>query len=253
MASRLQRWFGRTAEVPLLDNWSVRCHPICVGEFSVFQSDLEQKQELRAFSRLATRSMQFLDIGTHWGVFTLAALYLGGPKARVIAIEASREAAGILRDNLLLNAADEHVTIINAACSETDGQIQMLTTGAGGAGYYVPTESPRSDSISVPSFTADTIVAHHSFCPTHMKVDVEGCELEVLQGAKSTLANHRPILFLELHGDLLRKRQRSPEEVLRHLTKLGYRHWEGFDGRQISLPDLASARFNVRFVARYSA
>jgi FkbM family methyltransferase len=47
-------------------------------------------------------------------------------------------------------------------------------------------------------------VAQRCPAPTHMKIDVEGAELRVLEGALSILAGARPTLFLSLHGDDVR-------------------------------------------------
>jgi hypothetical protein len=52
-----------------------------------------------------------------------------------------------------------------------------------------------------------------------IKIDVEGMELDVLLGAKATLARDRPILYVE--NDRLEK----SEALVAHLLADGYRMW----------------------------
>lgn len=252
LRSKWERAKGKIIEVAILPEWKVRCHPICKEEFSVFQNDPEQKLELMCFARLATPGMQLIDVGTHWGVFTLAALNYGGPQARVIGIEASAEAVRIYRDNLEINQANDFVTVINAACGAQVGQLKMLTTGAGGADYLVVPAGDRPDTIVVPQVSVDSVVTEHGFKPSHLKIDVEGFEEEVLRGAEHTLRTERPVLFLELHGDLIRRRGMLPEAVLQALTEAGYTHWQQLDGTPLSFETLATMVFNARFVARHA-
>ncbi|MCW2544555.1 MAG: hypothetical protein JWM40_2107 [Frankiales bacterium] len=55
-----------------------------------------------------------------------------------------------------------------------------------------------------------------------MKIDVEGYEFEVLEGAGAVLAEHRPALVLELNDPLLRDRGRSSAELLDACAQHGY-------------------------------
>jgi hypothetical protein len=55
-----------------------------------------------------------------------------------------------------------------------------------------------------------------------IKLDVEGAEFAVLQGARHTLTSSRPLLLLELSDDALREQQSSAAEVLGLLGSLGY-------------------------------
>ncbi len=258
MMSKWRRWCGEVVEVEVQPDWTVKCHPMCAGEFSVFQTDPEQEPEMRGFIRLATPGMQFIDVGTHWGIFTLAALNYGGPEARVLGIEASDQAAKVLRDNLAINHSTDRVIVINAACGDRVGELKMLTTGAGGADYFVVPAEERPDTVAVPLVSVDHLVVSHSFVPTHLKVDVEGFEEEVLVGARETLSKHRPLLFLELHTNLIRQRGRQPETVLKELISLGYTSWQKLDGSPISAEALAAAAesqaaagHNLRFVAQH--
>jgi FkbM family methyltransferase len=59
--------------------------------------------------------------------------------------------------------------------------------------------------------------------PAFMKIDVEGFELEVLRGARRTLAAALPRLFVELHGLDGAAKQQMMRDVLALLEPLGYR------------------------------
>ncbi|MBL9131443.1 MAG: FkbM family methyltransferase [Verrucomicrobiaceae bacterium] len=248
LMSKWKRLRGAVAEVEVIAGWKVKCHPMCEGEFSVFQKDPRQAPEMLNFSRLASPGMQFLDVGTHWGVFTLAALHFGGQGARVIGIEASDAAARVYRDNLSINKVTDRVTVINAACGDHVGELKMLTTGAGGADFFVVPAEERPDTVTVPLVTVDSVVEQHGFKPTHLKIDVEGFEEEVLKGATRTLADIRPVLFLELHGDQIHERGLSPETVLLQLEQLGYTVWQSLEGQTLTRADFAPHGYNVRFV-----
>jgi hypothetical protein len=56
-----------------------------------------------------------------------------------------------------------------------------------------------------------------------MKIDVEGAELAVLEGATSVIENHAPRLLLEIEDRHLGKYGLSSADVVWHLTAHGYR------------------------------
>jgi FkbM family methyltransferase len=250
ITSKIFWCLGHASTVELLDGtWRLKSHPMCVGEFQVFNHDPEQQMELRSFQRHATQAMQFLDIGTHWGVFTLAAMHFGGPRAKALGVEASCDAADTFAANVRLNGATSRVEIVNAACGSEDGSLEMLTTGAGGADYLVIPSEKRPDTVTVRQVTVDGICEQNHFTPTHVKIDVEGFEEEVLKGAADTLFKARPVIFLELHGDMIRARGKNPEDVLDLLQKVGYSVFQALDGSPLHRDELSSKRFNARFVA----
>ena len=77
-------------------------------------------------------------------------------------------------------------------------------------------ESPRSQ------IALDEFCTEHSLAPDVIKIDVEGAELLVLRGAKSTLARHRPMLFLSVHPAHLEAMGQSIDELADLLRELGY-------------------------------
>jgi hypothetical protein len=81
-----------------------------------------------------------------------------------------------------------------------------------------------------------------------VKIDVEGGEDAVLIGARGVLTRHHPIVFLELHGGMLRKAGRSPIAVLDRLRSYGYRSFT-IGGREVP-PATAAAKDVARIICR---
>ncbi len=65
-------------------------------------------------------------------------------------------------------------------------------------------DAPRASILQVPRRTLDGLTSESAYPPPQvMKIDVEGAEAEVLQGAMKTLQTARPILFIEAHSQPL--------------------------------------------------
>ena len=73
--------------------------------------------------------------------------------------------------------------------------------------------------LEVPMTTLDEDLANVARIAL-LKIDCEGYEHHILQGARETLARHRPLLFLELHGVQLKEFGRSVEQVVELLSPI---------------------------------
>ena len=116
---------------------------------------------------------------------------------RVVSFEPCAESYAILAAE-----APANVTALPWAVSDTDGPITLyeahesIQTGqlvSGEGLYWGPIEGERR----VEAFTLDSLAAIHG-TPDFIKVDTEGHELQVLSGARATLAS-RPTLLIEVH------------------------------------------------------
>lgn len=148
------------------------------------------------------------DIGANAGYFTLLAARLVGTDGAVVAFEPSRVNIALLQRHLRLNGVG-NVTVIDAAAADADGTIEFVATDGLATGHltgaYVGS-APVADGIAsavtlVQAVKVDSLVAAGRMRPPNvMKIDVEGAELSVLEGARQTLLSYRPRLIVELHN-----------------------------------------------------
>ena len=211
--------------VDVTPGWRVRCHPTSRIVFEIHREEEEFRLEMDAFIRACRPGMTLLDVGAHVGFFTLAALHQA-PDSRVIAVEPSAHARRVLRANLTLAGTADRVRIVPTPLGAPNGGVWLLDGGAGTMYQMVRPAEIRPDAVNPTTTTMDELVAAVGWPPTHVKIDVEGYEGEVIEGGRATLRAGRPVLFLELHNTLLRELGRQPETVLSGLQELGYTRLE---------------------------
>ena len=153
----------------------------------------------------------FLDIGANVGTYSVLAASLG---ATVIAAEAAPDTAELLRENIALNDF-ALVDVVQAAAGSVAGKTRF-TEGLDSVNRIDPAGVREVDMVTV-----DALIGQRSVAG--IKVDVEGFELHVLQGAACALREHR-IELLQLEWNEASKAalgvDRSPVEAL--LTEHGY-------------------------------
>jgi hypothetical protein len=88
---------------------------------------------------------------------------------------------------------------------------------------------PR-ESVEVKGDTIDNLVRDFKLKPGFIKIDVEGGEYLVLQGAVSTIQNHHPVIVLECNDLLLSSCGTTSRIVLDFLEGFHYRFLPTSDG-----------------------
>ncbi len=190
--------------------------------FSSYHDVPELRREVEEFISYITPDMTFLDIGSHYGLFTLAAFRYGGPRVKAIAVDPSPDSNRLFHENLRLNHIIQNVYPVQAAVGKSNEKIEMLSTGAFGE-FMMVARPKRSDAVSTECFTIPALIEKFSLDPTHIKIDVEGYETQVLAGGAGFLRKHQPILFLEFHLKMMRAQGENPEELLNLLRDLNYK------------------------------
>lgn len=152
-----------------------------------------------------------LDLGAHVGYYTLLASVLVGPRGRVFAFEPHPRNARYLRRHVHVNGC-RNVEVLECAAYDRSGRVGFRFGVGSGTGRVA-----ESGAVEVPAVRLDEFVAERGIVPDVVKIDVEGGERPVLDGAREMLGRDRPLVFLSTHGP----EQAASCTVL--LAKLGYR------------------------------
>jgi FkbM family methyltransferase len=223
-------------EIAIRDGIRLKVHPESRYSFEEFSyGSPEMVDELDAFIAKTSNKRRLLDVGALHGVFSLV-FATRDPAKEALAVDASPIAFAKLLYNIHKNEAS-NVTAWECALSSEAGFLEMHYDWehavAGGA---TADERP----LRVESQTGDALCAAHSFAPDVMKIDVEGHELRVVEGLRATIAENRPLIFLELHPAMMRANEANgrPADLVRVLAELGYPNAE-LGGSTVSIEKLA--------------
>ena len=78
------------------------------------------------------------------------------------------------------------------------------------------------DAVEVETIDVDTFCEYAQFNPQMIKVDVEGAEFLVLEGARRCIATNKPFLVIEIHPD--DNGDFDHDRLRRFLDEYGYRY-----------------------------
>ncbi len=192
-----------------------------VGEvtgLSPFYSGVERAQQ-RVFRKILRPGDIAVDVGANWGLHSLYLSRLVGQSGRVIALEPLPLAFSELEWHAQKNRC-ANVTPLLLALSDSNGQTSFSPADSPCQGVLTaaaPSSTDRSRSIVVQTRTLDSLLAEMGVRRLRLvKIDVEGAESRVLDGAAQTMKNLKPYFVIELH---------TPEQdvaVARRLAENGY-------------------------------
>lgn len=150
------------------------------------------------------------DIGANTGVYSLVAAKLHGPALRVFAFEPAFANFSDLNRNIVLNVVEKQITALPVALSDRERLISFgfrnLQAGAALHGVEEAVGKGGEEAthvLSVLGRPLDTIVNSLGLpAPHHVKIDVDGGELEVLAGGGETLKSpHLRTVMIEITSD----------------------------------------------------
>jgi FkbM family methyltransferase len=142
-----------------------------------------------------TDSPTFVDIGAHYGYFTIYAGNLIGSSGRVISIEPHIKFYGCLLKNIEMNDLKEIVRTFNLALSDKEGKATM-------EGWDERVLHEAENGI-IQVITFDQLCQRENIWPDIIKIDVHGAEGKVLDGMPDILKNKVSHLFCELHKNMM--------------------------------------------------
>lgn len=191
---------------------------------------------------------RFVDVGANIGYYSLLAAALVGPGGAVEAFEPGRPALDRLRENIALNRLF-NVRVHALALSDATGTVRFLG-GRDTENRIAAAADASAPGQNVPAARLDDLLAGHT-CALG-KIDVEGAELRVLQGAEAMLSRANPPVWILEVTRRLRDFGTSEQQLASWLAARG---WDlglyDADARTFSYePAPWSERDNVVAVAR---
>lgn len=136
-----------------------------------------------------------LDVGANAGVFTHW-VWTQNPNTELVVFEPLPKMAEKIQK--WQERTQAHLAFQKAAVSDHCGTAVFYAATDDDTSASLQPDSPKSMELSVPLVTLDSVVPDKPILLA--KIDVEGCECEVLRGAQKTLANTRFIL-IEAHTE----------------------------------------------------
>jgi FkbM family methyltransferase len=190
--------------------------------------DQYETSEIAFVRRVVSPGDHVLDLGAHIGFFAVQMAHLVGPRGSVTAFEPFEENAALLERSIAENGFADRLRLERAGVGRSAGEAELTfaaeTLNSGGA--FVVTDATRVPyghavrRIRLVALDDEPLPRPIAF----VKMDVEGAEPLVLEGAVRLLAADRPLILSELHAEqLARVSGRSPAVFLGEVRALGYR------------------------------
>jgi FkbM family methyltransferase len=140
----------------------------------------------------------FLDVGAHVGTAAIAAVRRFG-FGSALAFEPEAENYRLLRANVSVNGLEDRIRTFNVAISNRVGTAELKLRPSMGAKHrIVDRVEPGETAETVEVTTLDTLAAESALNPKEVGLlwlDVEGHELEAMEGAGTILRRSVPIVM----------------------------------------------------------
>lgn len=191
----------------------------------IFNQGFEQKETTFVWRYLRPGDI-FIDIGANIGLFTVIAAKRVGKGGMVYAFEPASLPRQRLEENVKLNQF-RNVSIQPFALSDQEGWLELSIPTDGHDAWSslaVPIAGTGIQTNRIKAVTWDDFAGGmDDLTPTMMKIDVEGWENRVLEGAINTLSSaNAPLLQVEFTDAAAQAAGSSCAALYQHLLDLGY-------------------------------
>jgi FkbM family methyltransferase len=175
----------------------------------------------RLLAKMCERASLFVDIGAHYGFFTLHAASRR-PDLKIIAVEPVSSNFDVLSRNISLNDL-KNIQTCNIAISDADGEQPFhVFEASDNSGLQPHPQSRLLRTEMVQTKTVDALLGNAKVGTLVVKIDTEGHEPALLAGMKQTLQRFEDIaLFVEFNPMMLEAAGHDPSAFLLKIDELG--------------------------------
>jgi FkbM family methyltransferase len=209
-----------------------------------FYGHYHERYEADLVQRLLTGDDVFWDVGANVGYFTLVAATALANRGQIVAFEPGKNAYARLVSNVALNPY-QNIQAFPVAVTDREGEavLHLLGDIADSSASLYPAAQAQAGQEVCRTVSLDHWLDSEGLRPPNLiKLDAEGAELAVLQGAAGLIQNSPPLFLMEMEEKNLVAAGASKAAVAQYLTGCGYRAAHLSKGRWYETPDLEGVK-----------
>jgi FkbM family methyltransferase len=204
------------------------------------------------------QSKVVFDVGGNSGMYSLFFASKVGDSGTVYTFEPNPLNQKEIHENVQLNQF-KNITVFGIGLAASSGKATLtfnpLGRATGSFNEEIRSNLKRTQKkiceISVDLDTIDNMVEQGLVKkPDFIKVDVEGLEMDVLKGAKNTLHDCEPELFIEVHGANVQHKMSNAKQLLNYLDKYDYSMFHVESSSRIKPSDYQTAMIGHIFASK---
>lgn len=217
--------FVRNKGSVLINNQRIRVHPELLSFFNVLKNNPSEPALHKFLDKWLNVGDVFIDVGANAGFMSMLASKKVGANGKVISIEPNPYVAEYTHYTLANNGLKKNWIFLQLAISENTS-VLSFSLGADSSplmetASFVYGEG-KAEKVEVLGTTLDAIVPWTIENKVVLKIDVEGAEVAVLQGARELIKNKRPVIVLEIHGLYFQNPRQHVKKVFDFISQHNY-------------------------------
>jgi FkbM family methyltransferase len=194
-----------------------------------FYKAWSDREERALFQRIVKPGMTVLDVGANIGIYTRFFASLVGPNGKIVAFEPEARNFGMLKRAI---AGLPQVTAIRAAIARKSGELKLFIADDLNVDHHTYDDGEGRRAVSVPAISIDEYVESGARVDV-IKIDIQGAELEALEGAHRVMTENSDIqILVEFWPYGMRRAGAEPQHLLSLLSQLGFQ-WRAV-GRDVA-------------------
>jgi FkbM family methyltransferase len=191
-------------------------------------------------------SKVIFDVGANIGWTALLANVYGNPK-HIVLIDPNALALTYAAGNLIMNDFAINATIVRAFASNREKEeVKFFTVDVGAAGSMYSNHAKTARDLNswffASTVTLDKLSERLNIVPDFIKIDVEGAERLVLQGASKLCLLNEIKVFVEMHSNQELTMASNAEYILNWCKEKNYKAWYLTNGEELMTPEQISSR-----------
>ncbi|MEZ4882783.1 MAG: FkbM family methyltransferase [Flavobacteriaceae bacterium] len=190
------------------------------------------------FFHLAKHHKVIFDIGANIGYTALLAM-IQDPDRDYVLVDPNPLALQKAQGNLLNNNLGFKARYYAAFVSDKPNQVvKFYTLGAGAAGSMHASHAESAAAVNsfknVTTVTLDYLHSYYGLSPDLIKIDVEGAETLVMEGAKTLAKETKCTFFVEMHNVKDLGMEKATEIMIAWSKKMDYKVWYLKSGEELT-------------------